>query len=117
MEYTTYAVTAINTPAAYTPHCTSQRLRRVWGHSTGRLPCCVSYQNTSEGSIQGRQARRAMASHHLTEDGSRQARPRHIFPGQPCQQARQWPETRTVTSGDAPPCNVEHAYDRPWYAS
>ena len=64
MEYTTYAVTAINTPAAYTPHCTSQRLRRVWGHSTGRIPCCVSYQNTSEGSIQGRQARRAMASHH-----------------------------------------------------
>src|SRR5262249_37976234 len=48
-----------------TPHCRSPRLLRVWGHSTGRLPCCVSYQNISEGSRQGRQARRAMASHHL----------------------------------------------------
>ena len=52
-----------------------------------------------------------------TADGSRQARPRHLSPGQPCQQARQWPETRTVTSGDAPLRNVENAYDRPWYAS
>jgi hypothetical protein len=30
----TYAVTAINTHAAYPPHCTSQRLLRVWGHAT-----------------------------------------------------------------------------------
>src|SRR6266446_1686715 len=47
-----YAVTAIHTHAEDTPHCTSPRLLRVWGHSTGRLPCCVSYQNTREGSIQ-----------------------------------------------------------------
>src|SRR6187455_177488 len=48
----THTVTAIHTHAAYTPHCTSQRLLRVWGHSTGRLPCCVSYQNPREGYIQ-----------------------------------------------------------------
>src|SRR5712691_10812627 len=31
-----YAVTAMNTPADYPPHCTSPRLLRVWGHATGR---------------------------------------------------------------------------------
>src|SRR6266705_5353884 len=31
-----YAVTAMNTHADYPPHCTSQRLLRVWGHATGR---------------------------------------------------------------------------------
>src|SRR6266581_9802318 len=60
-----YTVTAINTHAEYTPHCTSQRLLHVWGHSPGHIPCCLSYQNPREGSIQGRQARRTMAAHHL----------------------------------------------------
>ena len=61
----TYTVTAMNTHAEYPPHGTSQRLLRVWGHATGRPPCGVSYQNTREGSRQGRQARRAMAPHPL----------------------------------------------------
>src|SRR2546422_7986076 len=42
-----YAVTAINTHAAYPPHCTSQRLLRVWGHATGR-PRAAYHTRTPE---------------------------------------------------------------------
>src|SRR6266702_8631528 len=42
-----YAVTAINTHAEYPPHCTSQRLLRVWGHATGR-PRAAYHTRTPE---------------------------------------------------------------------
>src|SRR6266581_2874266 len=41
------AVTAIHTHADYPPHCTSQRLLRVWGHATGR-PRAAYYTRTPE---------------------------------------------------------------------
>src|SRR5712692_3118206 len=42
-----YAVTAIHTHAEYPPHCTSQRLLRVWGHATGR-PRAAYHTRTPE---------------------------------------------------------------------
>src|SRR6266436_6282349 len=42
-----YAVTAMNTHAAYPPHCTSPRLLRVWGHATGR-PRAAYHTRTPE---------------------------------------------------------------------
>src|SRR6266566_818850 len=42
-----YAVTAMNTPADYPPHGTSQRLLRVWGYATGR-PRAAYHTRTPE---------------------------------------------------------------------
>src|SRR6266446_9941094 len=72
-----YAVTAMNTPAAYPPHCTSPRLLRVWGHATGR-PRAAYHTRTPE-RAPDRGGKRGVPWRH-TLCGVRYAMPHRVSP-------------------------------------
>src|SRR5213080_4702787 len=72
-----YAVTAIHTHADYPPHCTSQRLLRVWGHATGR-PRAAYHTRTPE-RAPDREGKRGVPWLH-TLCGVRYAMPHRVSP-------------------------------------